>query len=387
MARTPFTLAALATSAVPGLNVLGTREHSGDGDGAFTSAVLVTDDGDVIIRVPRNAAAEVQQSAELLGLAALADGARDALPFAVPTPRGITRAGDTRAVVTTFIEGGRVKAEDIQADALLLQPVAEALAAIHTLPAALVQQGGLPMRTAQDARAQAARLIARATQTHLLPEPVRRRWEETLASSTLWDFAPTVVHGSLTAEQLIVADDRIVGILGWDALAADDPALDLAWLLASGTETLESVLARYTVIREVTGLRELRMRAHFYHQLELARWLLHGIDTHDSAVVDDAVGMLDRLVDRLSHLGAAVPAREHLSGAEVERLLDEVPDVPADPRSETAEYEALDEERMFHLDTDFIEPLSEAPAQPTQPTTPSPDHDSQLTEPIEPLEK
>ncbi|MBU3994404.1 MAG: phosphotransferase [Actinobacteria bacterium] len=394
MASTPLTLAALATSAVPGLNVRGTRSHTGDGDGAYSSAVLVTDDGDLIIRVPRTPNAEVRQSAELLGLAALAEGAREELPFAVPFTRGITRAGDTRAVVTTFIEGGRVDAGNVEADALLLQPVAEALAAIHSLPTSLVQQGGLPTRSAQEARVQALRLVERAAQTHLLPETVHRRWLDTLRSTSLWDFAPTVVHGSLTADQLIVTDDQIVGVLGWDALAAGDPATDLAWLLASSGDALDAVLARYSAIRGVTGMRELRARAHFYHQLEVARWLLHGVDTHDSVVVDDAVAMFDRLVDRLDRLGTPIPARSTLSGSEVAQLLDEVPDVPFDPRSETAEYEALDEDRMFHADTDFIEPVAvptegdaREPGETSEPGEAPASSDDQATQPIDPLEK
>lgn len=359
MARTPLTLAALATSAVSGLIVSGTRDHTGDGTGAFASAVLVTDDGELIIRVPRTPGAEVQQSAELLGLAALAEGARGVLPFAVPRTLGITRAGDTRAVVTTFLAGERIDATTIEADALLLQPIAETIAAIHELPVSLVQQGGLPVRSAEEAHAQASRLVERAAETHLLPETVHQRWVETLASAALWDFAPTVVHGALNADQLLIADQNVVGVLGWEALAVGDPAVDLAWLLASGDDTLAAVLARYLALRGAAGARELRARARFYHQLEVARWLLHGVDTHDASVVDDAVGMFDRLVDQLGRLGDPVPERRHMSGSEVAQLLDEVPELPVDARSETAEYEALDEDRMFHVDTDFIEPLPE----------------------------
>ena len=78
MATTPFTLAALATSAVPGLVVTGTRTHTMDGEGEFTAAVLTTETGDVIVRVPVSPAAEVKQSAELLSIAALAEGAGSA---------------------------------------------------------------------------------------------------------------------------------------------------------------------------------------------------------------------------------------------------------------------------------------------------------------------
>ncbi|MFC7765615.1 hypothetical protein [Leucobacter soli] len=105
MSSTPLTLAALATSAVPGLQVVGAREHTLDGEGAFSSAVLLTEDAELIVRVPRISSAEVRQSAEMLGQAALADGARSALPFQAPETLGITRAGETRAVVSTFLPG------------------------------------------------------------------------------------------------------------------------------------------------------------------------------------------------------------------------------------------------------------------------------------------
>jgi aminoglycoside phosphotransferase (APT) family kinase protein len=360
MASTPLTLAALATSAVPGLHVLGARSHSDGGSDDYTSAVLVTEHGELIVRVPRNSAAEVRQSGELLGLAALADGARSALPFEVPETRGITRAGDTRAVVTTFLPGGRVSAESIESDALLLQPVAEAVAAIHALPVSLVQQAGLPMRSAEEAREQAARLVARAGETRLLPETLHAHWDEALGTARLWDFAPTVVHGSLDADRLLVENDAITGVLGWSELSVGDPAADLSWLLAAGFEVLDAVLSRYAVQRGMGGLRELRARAVLSHELEVARWLLHGVESHDEAVVEDAVGMLDRLVDRLGRAGTAGPLSSSsassgpaLTEAEVRQLLEETPDVPVDPRTETAEFEALDEDRQFLVDPDF----------------------------------
>ena len=142
MATIPFTLAALATSAVPGLVVFGVRAH--EGDESFASAVVAGEDAELLVRVPRTQAAEVQQSAELLGIAALTEGPRSRLPFEVPETLGMTRAGDTRAVVTTMLGGARFEAEDLSDDARLLQPIAEAIGAIHDLPTSVAQQGGLP---------------------------------------------------------------------------------------------------------------------------------------------------------------------------------------------------------------------------------------------------
>lgn len=380
MASTPLTLAALATSAVPGLLVFRYREHTGGGDGEFSSAVIVAQDRKLIVRVPRSPSAEVRQSAEMLGVAALADGARVALPFQVPETLGVTRAGDTRAVVSTFIEGGRIENGDLSSDLLLLQPLAEALAAIHRLPSSLVKQAGLTVRSADEVRHEASRLVFRAADTRLLPDTVHARWIETLESNRLWDFEPTVVHGSFDAEKLIIEDDRIVGVLGWDELGVGDPAADLAGLLTAGPEVLEGVLARYAARRSAGSIPELRARALFHHELDVARWLLHGVETHDSAVIDDAVAMLDRLVDRLTRLGRPAPERQPASTEDVEQLLDEVPETPEDPRSETAEYEALDEDRVFAPDADFADEPDEGEddgdgLQPTEPIDPIEPHD------------
>ena len=242
-----------------------------------------------------------------------------------------------------------------------MQPIAEAIAAIHALPTALAQQGGLPVRDAVEVRAQVARLVDRAQQTRLLPETVHHRWMEALEATSLWDFAPTTVHGAFSADVLLVQDDRISGVLDWAEFAVGDPAADLAWLLAAGDEVFESVLARYAAISDTGHVGWLRARAKLYRELEVAEWLLHGVEAHDQDIVSDAVSMLDRMVDRLSRMTSPVPSRTGLGDAEVAQLLDEIPDAP-DGLSETAAFEALDEDRMFHADTDFIEPLTdEAP--------------------------
>lgn len=359
MANTPLTLAALATSAVPGLQVSQARSHGGDGANQSVAAVIATNEGDLIVRVPTSVASEVRQSGELLGTAALADGSRQTLPFAVPETRGVVAAGETRAVVTTFLTGEHVRGETIEADALLLQSIAESISAIHGLPASLVLQAGLPVRSAEDIREQCDRLIARAAQTRLLPETVHLHWKGVLEAPALWDFAPTVTHGSLDVDQLLVSEDRVTGILGWAELSVGDPAFDLSWLLASGDDVLDAVLARYATVRSVTGLRELRARAVFHQQLAVAKWLLHGVEQHDQSIIDDAVEMFDRLVDRLSRSGATHEAPASLSADEVDRLLDEVPEVSVDPRSETAEHEALDEDREFLIESDFAEQVTQ----------------------------
>lgn len=353
MASTPFTLAALATSAVPGLEVTGTRSHTANGDGTFESAVLSTTDGDVIVRIPNDANAEVRQSAEMLALASLVDGSRARLPVAIPRTLGVTRAGDSRAVVSTFLPGAPATLEYIGVEPKLLQRVTEVIAAIHELPTRLVREGGLPTRSSSEVREDAERLVQRTADTGMLPATVRSRWTSVLDADYIWSFEPTVVHGSLSAEVFLVDAEQLLGLLGWNELSLGDPAVDLGWLLADEPDTFTSALARYTSLRGISGSQEITTRARFYHELEVARWLLHGMETHDQSVVDDAVAMLDRLVDGLSLLGGALPMQRVLDAQEVEEMLDQTPIIDSDPRSETAEFESLDEDRAFDVEFEF----------------------------------
>ena len=394
MASLTLTLAALATSAVPGLVAVAVRQHHASGND-YAAAILTTPDDEIIVSVPRTQHAETLQSARALGLAALTDGARAELPFAIPRSLGMTRAGDTRAVATTFLSGAQFDAEDLTADALLIDSIAEAIAAIHALPRSVAQQGGLVERTTRDQRLLITRLVDRAQATRFLPETVHHRWTEVLEAAELWDFEPRMVHGTLNADALLVEDDRITGVLDWSGLSVGDPASDLAWLLAADRDVFDAVVARYAQRSGVGDSAALRSRATLYHELEIAKWLLHGVDAHDADIIDDAVGMLDRLVDRLSILDAPVHSRATLDEAAAIELLEHTPEV-TDRLSDTAAYEALDEDRMFGFDTDFIEPLDAEDAtaaesagrgQPSSSDTPAAtrETDEQLTEPLDEL--
>ena len=360
MSSTPLTLAALATSAVPDLEPLAVRPYNPSGQD-FRSAVLTTAHEELLVSVPRNHSAEVAQAASLLAFSALTEGARAQLPFAVPEGRGMTRTGESRAVVSTFLIGGRIDPSALAADSLLVAPIAAATAAIHALPRTVVQQGGLPVRTANDLRLLATRIVDRADATRFLPETVHRRWLEVIENAELWDFTPVVTHGSLNAEALLVEDDVILGMLGWSEFGIGDPAADLAWLHGASQGTFGAVLDAYLGLVDTGNADALTARSRLYHELEIAKWLLHGVEHHDREVVDDAVSMLDRFVDALSLLAPATATRAPLNAEEALDLLEQTPEVN-DHMSDTAAYEALDEDRMFSNDTDFIEPLTAATA-------------------------
>lgn len=329
MARPPLTLAALATAAVAGLEVRAARPHTRGTTGSFDAVELHSTDGRrLLIRVPTSQSAESEQSADLVGMRALSSGIRSRLPFAVPEFVGQAPIGPTRAVVTGFIEGTSRSADELTAHSALAADVGRAIAAIHALPPAFITEAGLPRRSAEEAREGAIEVIDRAADTGRLPAALVRRWEEATDDDTLWRFAPTVVNGQLGADSFLVIGDRVTGVVGWSGLAQDDPARDLHWVLTATGDAAEETLAAYVAARAGDADAELARRALLYGELELARWLLHGVDTHDDAVIDDAVGLLDGLVARVhDHTSESLTTDTGpvLAVTDVERLLDETP--------------------------------------------------------------
>ena len=66
--------------------------------------------------------------------------------------------------------------------------------------------------------------------------------------------------------------------------------------LARATEpALPGVLAAYTAARREPVDPALPRRARLSGEFALARWLMHGVNTDDAAIVDDAVQMLTDL--------------------------------------------------------------------------------------------
>lgn len=298
MARSPLTLAALATAAVAGLDAAGVTPIGSGAHGDFEAAVVTSADGNSwIIRIPTSERAESEQSADLLALRALSTGIRNRLPFTISTFAGQTPVGGTRAVVYAFVPGFRVGVADIRAESELALSLAGAIAAIHSLPTSFVSDAGLPILSSGELRRGNLIIMDRASASGHVPGALLGRWESALEDSALWQFAPTVVNGSLSADSILVNGNSVSGILGWQSLSIGDPARDLFWLLGSPHEGVaESVIDEYQRIRGSHD-RQLGARARLYSELEVAKWLLHGMQERSTDIVDDAVGMLQALAD------------------------------------------------------------------------------------------
>ncbi|WP_234407337.1 phosphotransferase [Microterricola viridarii] len=288
----------------------------------------IRDGNELIVRVPRNQAAETEQSADLVALRALSTGVRSRLPFHVADFVGQAPVGSTRAVVYQFLDGTPAEPAMLEYSADLAHSVGRSIAAVHSLPTAFIGDAGLPQQSADESRSAAASLIARAADTGRLPAALLRRWEQATDDAALWQFAPSVINGKLAADSFLVDDHGVTAVLGWSELSVGDAARDLHWVLAAPGEAGETTLAAYTAARSGGIDRLLTQRALLYAELELARWLLHGVANRSDDIIADAVQMLDALVEGV-HSHSMSPLTQHtgpvLAVDDVEQLLAQTP--------------------------------------------------------------
>ncbi len=215
MARSHLTLAALASSAVAGLDVAGAMAIGSGTHGDFEAALVTGVDGEHwIIRIPTSERAESEQSADLVALRALSAGIRARLPFGVSTFAGQVPVGGTRAVVYAFVHGNRITLGDIAPGDGLATSIGQSIAAIHALPTSFVADAGLPVLSATELRRACLVVMDRASASGLVPAALLGRWESATEDSALWQFAPTVVNGALSADSILSEGDDVTGILG-----------------------------------------------------------------------------------------------------------------------------------------------------------------------------
>jgi macrolide phosphotransferase len=300
MARSPLTLAATVTAALPRTAVVNVSPLSEGTSGRFDSAVATLDDGRrVVVRVPADAEADADLRAEARALTALTPGVRGVLPFGAPDVLGSAAVGGMRALVQSLLPGYRVEAAHVPAGPGVATALATALAAVHDLPVTVVREAGLPVVTAAEARVEAERLLDRAEATGRLPFGLLRRWSTALGTDALWRFESTVVLGGADPSSFVLEDDEhgmpsVTGLLTWGGLGAGDPAVDLRWT-ASTPDARDDVLRTYNARSHRAPDPLLAARARLYAELEFAKWLVHGHTTGAESVITDAVGLLEAL--------------------------------------------------------------------------------------------
>lgn len=300
MARSPLTLAASVTSALPRVVVTGVSILSEGASGRYDSAIAELEDGRrVVVRVPVDGEAEDDLRAEARALTALTAGVRAVLPFGAPDVLGETSVDGRHTLVQTLLPGYRVDAAHVPAGRGIATALGAATAQVHDLPVTVVRDAGLPMRTSTEVRADAERLLDRAEATGELPFGLLRRWSTALASDPLWRFETTIVLGGVDPASFVFEDDAdgvpvVTGLLSWGGIGVGDPAVDLRWT-ASAPEAVADVFDAYSRASHRAPDPQLAERARLYAELEFANWLVHAHAAGSAELVADAVSLLTSL--------------------------------------------------------------------------------------------
>jgi aminoglycoside phosphotransferase (APT) family kinase protein len=303
--RKPIELAAVATAAVPGLTP--TAVSSAPDDPAdFDSALLLDSEGKRWrVRSPRHAEASARLETEFLVLRAFAPAIRAELPFLMPTVAGSVRLGTLSTFVYSHLAGSTRSVEELTAgpDALARE-IGVALAAIHDLPRSLVSNADLPSYTPNEFRQRRLNELDQAATTGKIPPALLLRWEHAMEDVSLWRFNPSVVHGDLHEDNLLVEGQRVTAVTGWTDLRIGDPADDFAWLVASNEQDfVDAVLGTYTASRRDTPDNHLLRRAALSAEFALAQYLVKGIAAEDLGMIAEAEEMLGTLARDIEEHG------------------------------------------------------------------------------------
>lgn len=357
MARSPFTLVAAVTAALPGAEVIGARALTSDGDGRFDSAVATLADGrELVIRVAEDDAAERELAEESFALRTLTAGAREMLPFQVPTCIGETRVGEARALVTELMPGFQIEAAHVPGGRGAAISIGQATAAVHGLPASVVRAAGLPIRDAAGVRSEIQQLVDRAASTGRVPARLTARWRDATGDGELWRFETTVTLAGLQAQSFLFEDDpqegpQVIGVLGWRGLSVGDPAEDLGWL-SGAPDAAEDVHSAYVAASSRATDDALRVRARLHAELEFARWLVHGEEQRRPDIVDDAAALLESLSDGLRSDDLRVIAAYTGGVDSALDVLDRTPDTAANVVDTSMQTDAYRPEDLWRDESD-----------------------------------
>jgi len=292
MSLSPIMLTAWAVAEIPSLEIDGYRDTSTT---EFDRVTCRTSDDRVIsISSPLTAPAADLQNAEHRVGQLLGAGVRERLPFGVPHTLAAGSHDKRRIVVTEETSGAPLSS--VKDPRRAIPSLASAIAAIHNLPASIVTRNVIPATTSLDSLRDAAGTIDRAHQTTKVPSKLLDRWDAAIEDAGMWQFTPTITHGNLDFDAVLVDGLEVSGIINWAGARVADPADDLWRVFARfGPEDAAEVMNLYSAARPSND-RRLEHRARFASELDVARWLIHGTDSNDAGIVADAVVMLNDLL-------------------------------------------------------------------------------------------
>lgn len=300
MKRTAMELAALASAAMPGLDIV-QATASPDDPRAFDSAIVTdTDNNHWRVRSPRNSQAAFRLETEIQVLSGFTPAIRAHLPFRVPSVAGAVQIDSLRTFIYHQMPGQPVDLDAITGpETQTTDDIGRIIAAIHQLPRAVVETADLPSYGAEQLRSRLLSELDQIALTGKVPSALLRRWENAFEERRMWSFTPRVVHGDFDEASLLIDRNRAVGVTAWTDLHIGDPAQDFTWLASTDSiEFREALLSAYHQHMDLPADQldlHIMRRAALAAEFSLAKYLMSGINASDNEAVVEAQSMLDEL--------------------------------------------------------------------------------------------
>ncbi len=297
MGRPALILAALAADAAPGKNFRAYKKL--ESRNGVEQLELHDDLGfGFIFKIPAKPQFEASLALERAVVRALASN-KTQLPFEVREEVGTTRyENGLGGAIFTTISGNEPDLAKL-APGGFSKTLADAIAAIHQLDPSIVRSAGLPEYSSSDVLHGKVAELDKIAATGKVPAELLSRWEQALEDVSLFRFHPTVVHGAISKEAVLLDGQRVVGMTDFDLKVAD-PAEDLAWIVGGGLQsTIEDTLLHYRAARPSAD-ENLMQRAALYSELELGSWLVYCLEQADESAIKQAEGLIEDLKEQLT---------------------------------------------------------------------------------------
>ncbi len=130
-----------------------------------------------------------------------------------------------------------------------------------------------------------------------LSPAIRRRdddyWEACLRQERSVDRAPSLNHGDLAPEHILVTDRGLTGILDWESACYGDPVAILA-----GLPTADGFTDRIARMAVDEAPEPVARRLAFHRHASAAYAVVHGLDTHDPQAVRTGLARYARTLPR-----------------------------------------------------------------------------------------
>ena len=200
----------------------------------YDSLAVETGSG-IVIRLPKRPAVAEAMAIE----ARLLELIGPTLPVAVPVPEWVGTSSATcpwgyvgyRKIPGTILD---LTALDGVATQRLVEQVAAFLAALHAFPVQQVADLRGPEKWQDHYEAVRDRVVPQLAGL-LNPaehEAVERWWREFLGAPQNWQFTPTLVHGDIAPQHLLVDGGTLTGVIDFGDARVGDPAVDFGGLVA-----------------------------------------------------------------------------------------------------------------------------------------------------------